>query len=356
MSARLKRLNNILTSEGIEAMLISKPENMFYISGFTGEGWVLVTMTGAAVITDSRYTEQAEKEAPGFDILEFKPNLHPLKIVYDYLKQDGIKHMAFESHVVTVKEFSDLESHLKNIRLHALDNVVEKLRLVKDENELLAIRQAQKITDQTFSHILKYIKPGVNEQEIALEMEYFIRKQGASGVAFEIIVASGKNSSLPHAKPTDKKLQKGDFITLDFGARFANYCSDMTRTVFLGNVNETQKNIYNIVLKAQEVALEYIKSGVLGKDVDREARIIIEKNGFGANFGHGLGHGVGIEIHEGPRLSPKGDIELLPNMVVTVEPGIYIKGYGGVRIEDMVIVTEQGCHNLSMSPKNLIII
>jgi len=356
MSTRLERLKEILTSEGIEAMLVSKPENIFYISGFTGEGWVLVTMNGAAVITDPRYTEQAEKEAPGFDILEFKNNIHPFKIIDDYLKQNYIKYLAFESHVVTVKEYANLESCLKNVHLYAFENLVEKLRLIKDVDEILAIRKAQKITDQTFAHILQYIKDGVSEEEIALEMEYFMKKQGASGVAFEIIVASGKNSSLPHAKPTKKKLQKGDFIILDFGARFKNYCSDMTRTIFLGNVDGTQKRIYNTVLKAQEAALEHIKSGVLGKDVDKKARDVIEKNGFGSNFGHGLGHGVGIEIHEGPRLSPKGDVELLPNMVVTVEPGIYIRDYGGVRIEDLVIVTEQGYQNLTTSPKNLVII
>jgi Xaa-Pro aminopeptidase len=220
--------------------------------------------------------------------------------------------------------------------------------------EIEMIKKAQQITDKTFSYILSFIKPGVKELDIACEIEYYMKKNHAQGPAFETIVASGLRSSLPHGRPSKKKLALGDFITLDFGACYDFYCSDMTRTVFLGKPTNKQIDIYNVVLEAQKIAIDKIKPGLLGKNIDEAARSFIQQKGFGGCFGHSLGHGVGIEIHEFPRLSPKGEAELLPGMVVTVEPGIYIEDYGGIRIEDMVVITSEGCQNLTQSQKEII--
>lgn len=336
--------------------MISKPENQFYISGFSGgEGVVAVTCRGAAIITDSRYTEQAKSEAPGFAILEQKAGVSPFEVCANNFKSE-IKNVGFESHYITYDQFEEIKKYFEGIDIKPAGSLVEELRAIKEPHEIEMIKKAQEITDKTFAHILKYIKPGVAEKDLACEMEYFMKKNGADGIAFDTILASGPRSSLPHGRASGRKIQYGDFITMDFGARYSWYCSDMTRTVFLGRPDDTQVKIYNIVLEAQKRALEYIKSGLLGKDVDRLAREVIDKSGYGNNFGHGLGHGVGIEIHESPRLSPKGDMELLPGMVVTVEPGIYIENYGGVRIEDMVVVTQNGCDNLTKSDKHLIII
>jgi Xaa-Pro aminopeptidase len=349
-------LRNKLTEKKLDCILINKPENQFYVSGFTGgEGVVFVTNRDAAIITDSRYTEQAKNEAPNFEIIELKTGVSPIEVCANNFKSK-IENVGFESHYLTYNQFEELKKHFEGVEIKPAANLVEELRIVKEPHEIDLIKKAQEITDKTFTHILEYIKPGVTERDLACEMEYFMKKNGADGIAFDTIVASGSRSSLPHGRASERNLQPGDFITMDFGARYSWYCSDMTRTVFLGRPDDTQVKIYNIVLEAQQRALEYIKSGLLGKDVDRVARETIDKNGYGNNFGHGLGHGVGIEIHESPRLSPKGDMELLPGMVVTVEPGIYIENYGGVRIEDLVVVTRNGCDNLTKSDKHLIII
>ena len=226
--------------------------------------------------------------------------------------------------------------------------------MIKTEQELEYLAMAESIGDKAFMKMLDIIKPGMTELEVAAELEYLLKKEGGEGLAFSTIIASGVNSSMPHAIPGDKKLEVGDFITMDFGCKYKGYCADMTRTVVLGKANEKQKEIYNIVLKAQLAALDAIKAGIPGKAVDKVARDIIEEAGYGAYFGHGLGHSVGLFIHEGPRLSMKEETILQPNMTETVEPGIYLPGFGGVRIEDMVVITENGYKNLAQSPKELI--
>jgi len=231
---------------------------------------------------------------------------------------------------------------------------VDALRQIKSEEELEYLEKAEAIGDLAFEKILTILKPGMTELEVAAELEYQMKKAGAENFSFSTIVASGLNSSMPHAIPGEKKLEEGDFVTMDFGCTYKGYCSDMTRTVVLGKASEKQKEIYNTVLKAQLAALDAIKAGVTGKSVDKVARDIITEAGYGECFGHGLGHSVGLFIHEEPRLSPAGETVLEENMIETVEPGIYVPGFGGVRIEDMVAVTKDGCKNFTHSPKELI--
>ncbi|ADL08080.1 M24 family metallopeptidase [Thermosediminibacter oceani] len=352
-SERISKLRRNLSEKDLDGILVSKPENIFYISGFDGEGFLVVTRERALLFTDFRYIEQAKKECPDFEVVEFE-SVSPFKKCADEIKSIGLKNLAFEGHYLTVKFYEELKSFLDGVEVIKTDGLIEELRTIKDEVELEIIKKAQEITDKAFEHILDYIRPGVTESELALEIEYFMKKNGAEGVAFPTIVASGPRSSLPHGTPTSRKIQPGDFITFDFGAKVKHYCSDMTRTVVMGKPNKDQLEIYSIVLEAQKRALEYIKSSVSGKDVDKVARDFIAEKGFGRNFGHALGHGVGLEIHEAPRLSKLGETSLLPGMVVTVEPGIYVKNFGGVRIEDLVIITEDGCINLTKSSKDLI--
>jgi Xaa-Pro aminopeptidase len=354
---RLSKLRKKLDDGNLDGIIVSKPENLFYMSGFTGgEGVIIITRLVASLVTDFRYAEQAAEQAPDYNIIELEPGVSPYEVCAEILESDGAKKVGIESHHLTVKAFEELKQHLKAVQPETTDGMVEKLRVVKEECEIDMIKKAQEITDEAFSHILNYIKPGVSEKDLACELEYFVKKNGAEGMAFDTIVASGPRSSLPHGRASDRRLEVGDFVTVDFGARLSCYCSDMTRTVFLGKPDREQLNIYNIVLEAQKKALSYIKPGIFGKDVDRVARDVIKDRGFGENFGHALGHGVGIEIHEEPRLSSRSETKLEAGMVVTVEPGIYISGYGGVRIEDLVVVTEDGCEDLTKASKDIICI
>lgn len=352
---RIQKLRDTIIENGIEGIIIGKRENRFYMSGFSGsEGVAVITSDKAILITDSRYTLQAKDQAKDYEVLLIKNGLSPFETAILILESLRVKNVGIESHAITLKAYDDIKRKFPNIDFIKTGGLVEKIRIVKDSQEINTIRAAQKITDTAFSHILELIKPGVSEKDLAIELEYCMKKNGAQETAFDTIFASGPRSSLPHGAPTDRKLKIGDLITIDFGARYNFYCSDMTRTVLLGKPSEKQLLIYNTVLEAQETAINFIKPGCLGKDVDKIARDIIRQKGFGDFFGHGLGHGVGVEIHEEPRLSPTGNIKLLPGMVITVEPGIYIEDFGGVRIEDMVVVTESGCENLTKSKKELI--
>ena len=349
----LQRLREAMEKKNFEAMLVTKPENRRYLSGFTGTaGIVLITQTNAWFITDFRYKDQAASECQGFEILIHTPE----KSVYDLINELGIKSIAFEDEYMTVSAYNTYKSKLKNVELVPNNQLIENLRLLKSEEEIETIRKSASIADAAFEHILSFIKVGMKEKEVALELEMFMKKQGASALSFDIIVASGWRSALPHGRASDKIIETGDFVTMDFGCVYKGYCSDMTRTVVMGQASEKQKKVYETVLKAQEEALKAIKPGVSGKDADKVARDIITEEGFGDYFGHGLGHGVGLEVHEAPRLAPIGEKILEKNMVVTDEPGIYIPDFGGVRIEDLIVITENGCERLSTSPKNLIVI
>jgi len=351
---RIKNLEEKLIENNINGFIVSKPENIFYLTGFSGEGIAIITGQKNHIITDFRYIEQARYEATGFEIVEMKPGVSAFLRAYELAKELDLKNIGIESCSLTLKEYEELVANFKNIAVIKTEGLVEELRTIKDNNEISLIKAAQEITDKAFEHILTFIKPGVRELDLVAELEYFLKKSGANKTAFETILISGPKTSLPHGVPSDRKLQQNDFVTIDFGACFNGYCSDMTRTVIIGRPSEEHLSIYNTVLDAQIKALELIRPGLKGKDVDKVAREYITEKGYGNYFGHGLGHGVGLEIHEAPRLSPNGENVLLPGMVVTVEPGIYIENFGGVRIEDMVVLTENGCEILTCSEKHLI--
>lgn len=353
MADRIKNIKAILNTIGADGIFIYSPENRRYASGFTGStGYVIISENNAGFVTDFRYNNQAKIECQGFEIIENKTPL--VDYLVDVIKKYKIKKLAYEDSFMTVGFYNNLKDKLENVEFIPLKETEGNIRIIKDKEELQNIKKAAEIADSAFKHILDYIKPGVTERDIAIELEYFMKSCGATGLSFESIVASGWRSSLPHGVATDKKINLGDLLTLDFGCVYNGYCSDMTRTIVIGKADEKQKKIYGIVLKSQIEALSHIKPGVLGKDVDKIARDIIKGSGYGDYFGHGLGHGVGLAIHEEPRLSPIGETALEANMVVTDEPGIYIPDFGGVRIEDLVVVGKDGPIVYSTSPKELI--
>lgn len=337
---------------GLQALLISRPQNRRYLTGFTGSaGMALVTATEAYLLTDFRYIEQARVQAPHFEIV--RTGLPGQDALKEKTISLGLEQLGFEQHFVTYMDYQDLYQRLA-LSLVPQEGLVEKLRAVKDEDEIAHMQKAAQIAEAAWQKILPQIKVGKSEQEIALELEIAMRRLGAEGLAFPIIAASGPRSALPHGAPTQRLLQKGDFLTLDFGAVYGGYCSDMTRTLVLGEASPKQEEIYELVLKAQLVAQEAVKPGLSGKELDDIARSIIADAGYGEYFGHGLGHGVGLEVHEAPRASRISQDLLEPGMIVTIEPGIYLPGFGGVRIEDMILVTESGHHNFNSSHKELI--
>ncbi|EIW01265.1 M24 family metallopeptidase [Thermoanaerobacter siderophilus] len=351
MNKRLQNLRELMKEKDIEAFVIYKFVNVTYITGFTGDDSVaLVTHNKAIFITDGRYTEQAQKEVKDFEVIEHKTGIK--EVLKEYIKTLEIKKLAFEENI-SYGQYRELKELLE-IELIPQANLVETLRMVKDEEEIENIKKAQNITDRAFEHLLKFIKVGMTEKEVALELEYFMKKQGAEDLSFDTIVASGKRSSLPHGKASEKVIEKGDFVTIDFGCKVGGYCSDMTRTIVMGKASEKQKEIYNIVLEAQQKAIDNIRAGITSKEADLLARSVIEEKGYGQYFSHSLGHGVGLEVHEAPSLSFKKEEILKEGAIVTVEPGIYIPDFGGVRIEDMVLLKEDGVINLTKSPKYLI--
>jgi Xaa-Pro aminopeptidase len=350
---RIKAVRKMLAEQNVDGLLVTKERNWRYLSGFTGSNALLIiNATDNYLITDFRYLEQAADQAKGFHII--RPQTVIEDAVVEQLTKLGIKRVGFEDDNLTYHTFKSYQSKLPNIELVPLHQQVEKIRWIKDRDEIEAIKKAADITDQAFIHILDYIKPGVRESEIALELEYFMRRQGAEKPAFDTIVASGPRAALPHGVASDKKIAAGELIVMDFGAVYGGYHSDMTRTVAVGKPDPIGAEIYHIVLNAQEKALDGIKPGVKCLTVDLVARNLITAAGYGANFGHGLGHSVGLEIHEKPTFAPKDETELKPGMVLTVEPGIYLAGRVGVRIEDLVLVSPKGCEILSKSPKQLI--
>ncbi len=344
------RIDKLLKNETASAFLVTSPENLYYYSGFTGgEGALLIDKNAKKLFTDSRYTEQAKLEAPDFEILD-TANV-PLSTQLEQLKDTPV---GFEDEFATFSYFLALKKKVPVLSLVPASKEIDAVRVIKDEKELSCIETAAKIADNAFSYILPKIFPGKTEKEIALDLEVYMRSHGAEGLSFETIAAAGRRSSMPHGAASEKIIEKNELFTLDFGCKYKGYCSDMTRTVVVGKADEKQKEIYEIVLRAQLAALSAICSGKACKDIDAVARNIIKDAGYGAYFGHGLGHSVGLAIHEKPNLSPRSEDVLVPNIPVTVEPGIYVPDFGGVRIEDLVIVTEDGYKNLVTAPKELI--
>ncbi|WP_206812745.1 aminopeptidase P family protein [Paradesulfitobacterium ferrireducens] len=351
--SRLTKLRTKMTSEKFDAFLCMRPENRRYLSGFTGSaGMLLITQDQAFLLTDFRYLEQAAAQAPEFQVV--KIGNEPFKTLAEL--DQGIEVLGFEGDFVTFEEYGKLEQNFARTRLVSRPELVNHLRSVKEPSEIELIREAVRIADDAFSEILQFISVGQTEAEIALHLEFSMRQAGASGPSFDFIAASGWRSAMPHGVASSKKVQQGEFLTLDYGAIYQGYCSDITRTVCLGEPDEKQRALYDTVLAANRAGIAAVRPGLTGKEVDAAARKLIEDAGYGEYFGHGLGHSVGLAIHEGPNLSPREERVLEPGMVVTVEPGIYLPDYGGVRIEDMVLVTEQGCEVLTKAPKDLIII
>ncbi len=321
-----------------DAVLISSPENMRYIAGFTGEGYVVISNNERYVFTDSRYSEKAEEETEGYIVSEGN--------VFEYLEK-------FDTVGVEEKHITCLIADKIKNKVYKSE-FLDSMRMVKTPEEIEKIRIAEEIACRSFEKVLEYVSVGVRECDIAREFEYIMKKEGAQGPAFETIVISGKKTSLPHGVPSDKKLEKGDLVTMDFGCLYEGYRSDVTRTFCIGKANEKQREIYEIVKEAQQVGLDTIRCGITGREADAVARKVIEDRGYGEYFRHALGHGVGLAIHELPNLSPRCEIVLKPGMIVTCEPGIYIPDFGGVRIEDTVVVTENGIENLCRLSKDLI--
>ncbi len=347
----LEKVRGVLP-DGTNAFLITDELNVRYVSGVDyTDGFLLVTREKAWLFADSRYIEAARRDAAsGFEVvlLNKRRTEHIKEII------PGLKVLAFEDNTVTCAELSVYKNGLENVEFVPAGALVEKIRNVKTELEKQYTVRAQRIAEGAFEHILGFISPDVTEVEVALELEYYMRKNGADGIAFDTIAVSGSASSMPHGVPRNIKLDKG-FLTMDFGAKYNGYCSDMTRTVCIGKPTDEMKKVYNTVLEAQVAALEYIEAGKKCADTDKVARDIIAAAGYGECFGHSLGHGVGLYIHEGISLSPRSQGTLQAGNIVTVEPGIYIEGRFGVRIEDMVYVTENGCQNLTNAKKELII-
>lgn len=351
------RLNSIMNFLEIdEVAIVTSGVNRYYLTGFnSSEGTVLITKSKAYFIVDFRYFEKAKREVKGFEVVLTSKLFCQIS---EFLKLHLVKKIVLETNFVSVDRFKQIKDYFNDFSVEEsskLSNFFLTARSVKSKDEIESIKQAQKITDETFSYILNNIRSGISEIDLMLEMEFYIRKLGSEGVSFNFIVVSGKNSSSPHGVPTNKLIEDGDFITMDFGAVVNGYHSDMTRTVALKEVTQKQRKVYDLVLLAQESALKSIKAGVVCKEVDAVARNIIN-NEFSGCFGHGLGHGVGLEIHENPNFNMSCETVLESGMVLTVEPGIYIENEFGVRIEDMVIINENSFENITKSSKNLIIV
>ena len=355
MRERIEKLREILKSD--EAALITSDINRLYLSGFkSSAGAVLITRNSAIFFIDFRYFEKAKNEVKGLEVVLCE-KLYTQ--ICENLKKEDIKTVLIENETTTLSAFNIIRQNLADFNISDSQILSQKLcdmRMIKTKDEIANIEKAQAITDEVFDYILGNIKEGRSEKEIALDMEFFMRKKGSEGVSFDFIVVSGKNSSLPHGVPTDKAIEKGDFITMDFGAVINGYRSDMTRTVALGSVSEKQKEVYSIVLKAQLAALDAIKPDAQCLSIDKIARDIINNAGYNGCFGHGLGHSVGLEIHENPAFNTRDKTILKSGMIMTVEPGIYIENEFGVRIEDMVLVEENSYRNLTKSKKELIIL
>ncbi len=341
----------------VDALLVTSEVNRRYLTGFSSSaGMVLVTAEEGYFLTDSRYEEAARAKIRHCEVLGYERAFSALKILFE---KHGVRRVAVERKEMSLADFSRYQSYFTEYSFDAsplLDGLLRDMRAIKSPDELAKLRQAQEITEAAYRHILPRIQPGVAEQDLALELEFFMRKNGAESVAFDLIVVSGAKSSMPHGVPDGKLVEKGDFVTMDTGAVVGGMHADMTRTVAVGAVTAEQREVYDIVLRAQLAAIAAVCDGVPCSEVDRAAREVIARAGYGPCFGHSTGHSVGFEIHEEPNFSPASADIARSGMVITVEPGIYLPGRFGVRTEDMVLVTPDGCQNLTRAPKELVIL
>lgn len=353
MKDRLLKLREQFSGHKIDGLLLTSPRSLRYLTGFSGSnGCALVGKDEAAFITDFRYKLQAEDQVKGFQRRLAKDEL--FKELASLKWFDGKRRLGFESTHISVQQEQQLKELLPQADLVPVKELVEEISTVKEEGEIDKIRQAVQLTDAVFSEILDLLRPGIREVEVSAELEYRMRRRGSERLPFDAIVVSGARSALPHGEPSEKRLQKGDFVTMDFGARVGGYASDFTRTVVLGKADERQREIYQVCLRAQAEAKAAAKAGMLASELDGVARRVIADAGYGDCFGHGLGHGLGLEVHEAPRLSPKAQGCLDAGMVTTIEPGIYLPQVGGVRIEDVVVIREDGCEVLTQATGELL--
>ena len=352
---RLRKLRTAIAKRGLDALLLSQPENLRYLSGFAGSsGWLLISGQNAILATDFRYVEQAKGESPDFEIIQTKRELR--NWLPGLVSDLGWYKLGFEADFVSYDSYHKLSEAIAtkqvNLELVPTTGIVEQLRSIKEPEELGFITKAVELADAAFEQAKAIIRPGITEKEAAWEIEKLLRQERSEGMPFEIIVASGPNSALPHAQPTEKIIRSGEPVLIDMGARINGYCSDFSRTLFLGKADKTLREIYNIVLKAQTAAIEGVESGMDASQADQLARSVVEQAGYRDAFGHGLGHGVGLAVHELPTLGPSSSDSLADGMVFTIEPGIYLAGKGGVRIEDMVVLENGKARVLGKAKKN----
>ena len=351
---RVKRLQEKLTKYNIDGLLVTNMFNVRYLANFTGStGLVVVTKENAYFVTDFRYTEQAAAEAKGFEIIKNEGSI--FEEVAKIVKNNAIEKLGFEQENVTYATFNQIND-LIPCELVPVTGLVEKLREVKTDDEIALIKEAINITEKAYDYILGFVKPGVTEIEVANELDFYMRKEGAQSVSFDTIVASGLRSAMPHGVASEKVIEEGDMVTIDFGCYYNGYVSDMTRTFAVGDPGDELKEIYEIVYQANKKVNESAKAGMTGAELDAIARDYIAEHGYGPQFGHTLGHGIGLEVHEGPSLSFRNEEKLVVNNIVTNEPGIYVQGLGGVRIEDDLVIKENGVEVLMTTPKELIIL
>ena len=354
MNERIKKTLLYMEENHLDAFLVSKGANIRYLSGFTGgeDARLLLTPEHRYIFTDSRYFEQTRRECPDWELVESRPpGIEELQKV-----SSGLNHIGVEGHFISYSSYRQLEQSLPN-RLVPLTDVVEKLRQVKDEGELQMMREAARIGDEVFSELCRHkIAPGVSERELASQIVYLLRNKGCDNEAFATIALAGENAALPHGQPGERRLEPGDMLTMDFGGFYSGYAADMTRTVAITEVPPEFQPRYQALLEAQKLGVSLVKAGAACREIDAAVRNCLEDYGLVEYFQHSTGHSLGLEIHEAPAISPRSDAVLKENMVVTVEPGIYISGWGGIRIEDTVIVKNGGCEVITHSDKNLVII
>ena len=351
---RLRELSSKLDSDSLDAFLIRKMPNIRYITGFSGSaGAVLLTRDKNYFVSDFRYkTQSAQEVDPSFEIIIYIQN--SLNFLKDLISKHELKRVGFESDFVTYSEAAGLMRDFPEAEFVPVTNFVESVTVKKNEREIELTRRAVEITDKVFSELLSIIRPGLTERQVSAHISFLHKQYGADGDSFDVIVAAGERSAFPHARPTDRQIRSGELLKLDFGCTVNGMKSDMTRTIAVGSIPEECRRIYDIVLEAQRRGLEAVKAGAGARDVDAEARNYISSMGYGKNFGHGLGHGLGYDIHEKPALNERAEYILEENNIITIEPGIYVEGLGGVRIEDDVVVRQNGCEILNKSPKELI--
>jgi Xaa-Pro aminopeptidase len=354
MAERIVRLRQKFAEKEIEAMLVSQPDNLFYLSGCEGlEGYLFITGSQSIIITDFRYVEQAERQSPHCSAFRISGKMA------DWMPKlfaaSNIKHLGFESSHLSFASYTQIAEIVRSARisieLTPVDGIVDSLRMIKEPEEIELIRRAINITDSVYEYLKEVLKAGMSERQLAWEIEKFQRDRGSQPVPFELIVAAGPNSALPHAKPSDYLIKESDPVVIDIGAKCNYYGSDLTRTLYTGKASDTFRKIYSIVLEAQLASISQIKAGMTGREADAIARSIISHYGYGEAFGHSLGHGIGLVTHEKPTIGPNSTDVLTNGMVFTIEPGIYISGWGGVRIEDDVVIENDRLQVLSSAGK-----